>query len=323
MSKLEYFVQVEEDLFHKNVNYELMGKYLQFIDSFPTYPSNTHNRNWNPITEINDRKEDNNRYPFCLFTSYFANIYFGLRQCIEIDSLRYAIEKIKNIEEKNWALGTLIATTSSLASNYGGHFAQPIKITESNFAKIIESRSQSIFHEFSIRFINLALESEKKSYKIELLPGPFLQTLTKLEESNLGNNGIMIYVDAPYKRDEYSRYYHLLETLVQYNYPSSFGNGRVPKKGDGERFGSEFFTRNFNSLNEIFINLFSRILQNGWKCAWSYSNNGDANMKYIIEQVHDNTNCKTFSYSVPYVHRSQGRRGAKNVTEFLIFFIPI
>lgn len=33
-----------------------------------------------------------------LFCSYYGNSYFSIEQCIEIDSIRYGIEKIKNNE---------------------------------------------------------------------------------------------------------------------------------------------------------------------------------------------------------------------------------
>ena len=36
----------------------------------------------------------------------------------------------------------------------------------------------------------------------------------------------IIYADPPYTSDHYSRYYHLYETLLLYDYPSSEATGR-------------------------------------------------------------------------------------------------
>ena len=45
------------------------------------------------------------------------------------------------------------------------------------------------------------------------------------------------------KEKKYSRYYHLLETLVRYDYPESEGKGHISSKKAGERFSSEFFSK--------------------------------------------------------------------------------
>jgi adenine-specific DNA-methyltransferase len=39
-----------------------------------------------------------------------------------------------------------------------------------------------------------------------------------------------VYADPPYTRDQYSRYYHVYETLYKYDYPSIQGIGRTPSR---------------------------------------------------------------------------------------------
>src|SRR5690606_18929617 len=46
----------------------------------------------------------------------------------------------------------------------------------------------------------------------------------------------IVYADPPYTKDQYSRYYHLWETLVLYDYPKITGKGRY-REG---RFQTEF-----------------------------------------------------------------------------------
>lgn len=46
------------------------------------------------ITGIEDLNININKIPFCLFSLYFSGYYFGLKQSIEIDSIRYAIENV-------------------------------------------------------------------------------------------------------------------------------------------------------------------------------------------------------------------------------------
>jgi adenine-specific DNA-methyltransferase len=61
----------------------------------------------------------------------------------------------------------------------------------------------------------------------------------RLLPSMLRGGTAVIYADPPYSRAQYSRYYHLLETLVLYDYPEVTGKGRY-RAG---RFTTDFSQR--------------------------------------------------------------------------------
>lgn len=319
-------VDLEERILHGDADESTLKNYHDFIDTFPTYPSEAKLGSWNPKIEVELRKVNNRRYPYCLFSAYFANVYFGLRQCVEIDSLRYAIDQLENEYEKTWALGSLITTLSSIGTTFAAHFAQPkykdaASISLANISSVLEQRSFSVFHEFAVRLLNLAEESGKKNRRIEVQPGPWKLAIEALKES-LVNQSVLVYLDAPYKREEYSRYYHVLETAVTYSYPASIGKGKLPSKGR-ERFRSEFFTKNADLVNDSFVTVLASILQCGWMCAWSYSDTGDADIPKVIKALCEKVDCRIMSYSTPYEHRSQGKGVSnKKVTEYVILFVP-
>lgn len=259
-----------------------------------------------------------------MFSTYFTNTFFGLRQALEIDSLRYAIDQLTNETYRNWAMGALISTISALSTSYGGHFAQPKYsdpdlITLKNIYSLLEKRSQSIMHEFTVRFSMLLSEGLKSKFKVNILDGPWEKALDELKFIEKDKD-ILIYLDAPYTRDEYSRYYHVLETLVKYNYPSAAGKGKTPNKKIEERFRSEFHNRNKINVSNLFIKIISTIIKNGWKCAWSYSNNGLANIYEVIEEVSKECNCNVSSFCTPYDHHSHGGKKPKHVYEYVIVF---
>lgn len=312
----------EEKIFCSNTSEVLMQEYKHFMQTFPTLINLESTSQWNPKNEVMLRKRDSLRYPYCLFTSYFANVYFGVRQSVEIDSLRYSIDQLKDDNEKCWALGALIAAVSALGTTYGGHFAQPgyKDINMSNIVKIIDKRSPSIIHEFTVRLLNLSEQSQNTSRCIEAVPGPWSNALTILGDK-LRQQPVLVYLDAPYTREEYSRYYHLLETLVTYTYPSCTGIGLTPKSN--ERFKSEFFTKVASKVEDAVVNVITNILKRDWMCAWSYSDSGAANIYQVINSVHQETNCDVKSYSAPFVHKSQGGKKNKKVTEYLIIFSPM
>ncbi len=324
-SYLRDAIDFEDNLFCRDIDSTLVHDYSKFTNNFPILSKPGSGFVWDPKVEVKRRIENPMIYPYCLFTAYFANVYFGLRQCVEIDSLRYAIDQVQDKRQKQWALGVLVATISTLGTTFGGHFAQPPSldlenISNKKLSSIITTRSFSITHEFTVRLLNLSDKSEESKNDINIIQGPWQDALATFGHSFQPNLTTLVYLDAPYTREEYSRYYHVLETLVSYSYPSCTGKGLTPKPG--ERFRSEFFTRTESKIKQTITDIVVNILRRGWICAWSYSNTAAANMYEVIEFVSSATRCNVKSYCVPFVHKSQGGARPKNVLEYLIIFTP-
>lgn len=315
-------LETEEAIFHGDFSPSMVEKYQEFFRTFPLYPNAARCGAWEPTREVAERQGDPKKVPYCLATAYFANVYVGLRQAVEIDSLRYAIDQIPDEVDRAWALGSLITTISAVALTYAGHFAQPVlgkaeDITESRLPRIVERRAVSVMHEFAIRLLSLAEESEGSSYPVTIVPGPWRNAIETIQ-SHVSD--LTVYLDAPYTRDEYSRYYHVLETLSQYGYPSSMGPARIPSKVLGERFRSEFFTRNAELMRKTYADIILAVLERNWKCAWSYSDGGAVAPACVIDDVARRRNVHITSFSVPYVYKAQGGKRPKNVTEYLVVF---
>jgi hypothetical protein len=326
MSLVGSYIEQEDAFFHSDITPELVADYQEFHKDVPTYPNMKKPlKQWDPIAEVEERKTNNKLYPYCLFTSYFANMYLGVRQCTEVDSLRYAIDQLDDDCDRNWALGALVATVSSLATAYAGHFAQPPiasldKLTAHKVARLLEKRAYPITQEFCIRFSALAEESENAKHPIQTVAGPWENALMSCQDLLEKQQHVVVYLDAPYKREEYSRYYHVLETLVRYNYPACVGKGKIPDKRIGERLRSEFFTRNQSRMESALVKVISKTLERGWECLWSYADSGDANIAGVIDEVIRCCDCGIQSYVAPHQHKSQGGRMPKEVLEYAVFF---
>jgi len=266
----------------------------------------------NVSKEIDRRRSDKNIFPPILFTQYYANLFFGVRQSAEIDCLRVAIDGLENHDERQWALGALICAVSACADNYGGHFAQP-RFDPSSPEKLhgklketIARRTMSITQEFSARLVSLASESECVAHAIHEVDGPWQHALEQAK-SLLRGRQVTVYLDPPYTRDEYSRYYHVLETLVRYDYPVVSGKASIPVKGPEGRFASEFFTRNASSIEETIAKVISSCLENQWSCLWSYSSSGVADIPSVIERLEPLARHVDI-YKAKYSYKPQGRR---------------
>lgn len=319
-------LDLEKNVFHMDINKPnlVFEKYKEYIATVDLY-SSTEDTSEEILKKIQLYKGDNRAFPYCLFTYYFANIYFGLEQCMQIDSIRYALDKLDDKEVKDWGLGVLIVTVSSIASNHAGHFAQPKRVDEKSIVDVIEKRKKSAWLEFSKRLLAIAEESERYEYNIKVIEGPWENALEQVANAHPSN--LIVYLDAPYKRDEYSRFYHVLETVALYDYPASERKGRLRSKLNGERFKTEFFSKNTQVVEQYLKKVIVSILKVSKVCVWSYSNNAVASIPKVVDEVRREVSCKIYFYSIPHKHNSQRRkdktreRSSLVVIEYCIVFV--
>lgn len=313
----EYFLTTELEVDDK-------AEFIEWVKRYCRVGANEKIMDPESLAELDQHSKSVATLPGILYIRYYANLFFGVRQAAEIDSLRKAVDTISDPNDRAWALGALICAVSACADNYGGHFAQP-KFDISQPERILTSlkdtllkRSLSVTHEFSARLLNLGRESEKTKYPIDIIPGPWRKSIDIMQSLNVAQP-IMVYLDPPYTRDEYSRYYHVLETLVRYDYPSVSGKSSAPEKGSGGRFASEFFTRNSVSAENVISEIIKNCLKKGWDCTWSYSSSGLANIVNTIKQCEDCCESIEF-FQAQYSYKAQGKQRAKNVEEYIVVF---
>lgn len=167
------------------------------------------------------------RDEYMLFSLYYSNSYFSLEQCIEIDSIRCAIDKINTNKleddlEKSLLLVCLMHAVSEIVSSVGKNFAQPIKVTDSKgnikrFAikRCMRDRNMRIETPFRTMYTTLLNKNAIFSEENQVFSRDALEVLGE----NIMEAADTFYLDPPYTIDHYSRFYHVLETLVEYDYP--------------------------------------------------------------------------------------------------------
>jgi adenine-specific DNA-methyltransferase len=182
------------------------------------------------------------RFPYRLFTITFSGGYFGLSQCIEIDSIRFAVDhllhhRVIGRDQHRWMILALCQAACKVA-NTTGHFAQFLKVKKSNVDRFVRQRRRSVWSEWqdAIRgFRPLGSKTwrrRNRAFKCDALS--LLKSLHRTRRKPS-----VIYADPPYTNDHYSRFYHLYETLVRYDYPEAIGIGRYRP----DRFRSAFSLR--------------------------------------------------------------------------------
>src|SRR5258708_3802319 len=93
-----------------------------------------------------------NTFPYRLFTMSFSGTYFGLKQCIAIDSLKYAFdhllrEELIDKDAHRWFCLALCQALSRCTTS-PGHFAQPLHLKVRNGARFFRQRRRSIWTEW-------------------------------------------------------------------------------------------------------------------------------------------------------------------------------
>ena len=107
----ELLMKEEEILLNKN--FEKLGNFYAGLPRIWNEESWNVNNNLRKTLNISQRNQNNIlntslKFPSCLFTTYYIGSYFGLKQSIIIDSLRYSLESLFGKKERLSALSAII-----------------------------------------------------------------------------------------------------------------------------------------------------------------------------------------------------------------------
>jgi len=213
----------------------------------------------------------------------FRPAYFGVAQAAEIDSLRTAIESALAADDPVHDLCLAALVIAVCTCNSGPHFAQPPKLTSLKALRdIIERRARSVFWEFELALQRLAA---RRPLAMPFGPVTALDWRNALDAftADLGNvRPAGVYLDPPYSKLQYSRYYHVLNVLIAYDYPTSVGVGRYPPRA--QRFSSRFEYQPRAAERE-FGEVFARCSGAGLHLMLSYGDRGFLPISSLIEMM--------------------------------------
>ena len=167
--------------------------------------------------------------PYRLFSITYSGGYFGLAQSIEIDSIRFAISQLLSDRSINdvghrWLCLALCQAASKVATTTG-HFAQHLRANDRNCPRYVAQRRRHVWPEWlRAVFENHPIGTTSWRAQNRVYRRDAASLLNDLQQGRPRPS--VVYADPPYTRDQYSRYYHLYETLLHYDYPASHGSGR-------------------------------------------------------------------------------------------------
>jgi adenine-specific DNA-methyltransferase len=160
-----------------------------------------------------------------IVTSSYGGYYFSVQQAIMIDSLRETLPKRE--PGRTLCLATLIwAITRCVASP--GHTAQPFQPTSTALPFIAEAWERDVLQAVGDVFPMIA--ARKANVRGEAMVGD----AKDVAESVIAE-GDLVFVDPPYSAAQYSRFYHVLETVAQGSCGAVSGEGRYPPPSERPR----------------------------------------------------------------------------------------
>lgn len=251
---------------------------------------------------------------FCCFTNRYSGSYFSLLQCAEIDSIRCLLENARGFgrvgtNDFDWGLLCLGAAMLRCA-NTTGHFAQYLKPNQGNWRRIQRQYRKSVWEAWKSALKQLKPFGEqawRQKNRVSRLDA--LEALEKAEVTDLG----VVYCDPPYTNDQYSRFYHLWETLVLYDYPITTGNGLYRSN----RFATGF--SHVRGVSAAFEQLVSQVAAAGADIVLSYPSNGllhDAGND-PLEIIRQHFSSATLRKEISYGHSSMG--ASKGMQKNIVF----
>ncbi len=316
----------EKHFFKKEVSNSIIADYQMFCNDTPSVISpHTSNSIFKEfaalVAKVKPGQEKQNIDIPVLFLTYYANAYFGISQCCEIDALRDCIGNIDDLRIQRVLLSALMSAMSNTASTTT-HFAQYLKINgSSSYKNIVDKRSTSIIELFT-QYIN---EFKNKGLLSISAPKAECRNLDYLEllHSIPLDETIMVYADPPYFKEHYSRYYHILNTLCKYDYPTITVNPQTHEFSVG-RYREERNVSDFGKRKTALAAFKEMIKVCAQSKAWltiSYSSNSIVNVEDILAVL--NKYYDVQSISIPLKHSKQGRTSTADVNEFLFTGKPL
>jgi adenine-specific DNA-methyltransferase len=212
--------------------------------------------------------------PGALAATHYGGAYFGIGQAVEIDRLRAAIAGAEvSPWEQDALLTALLSAASECAFSPGKHFAQPHRIRDDKDQSFLQKRIlkdravdvRALFAERLAHIFDVAAPAREGHAAART-------TLAELLAEPSPAAGVqLIYADPPYTAQQYSRFYHVLETLVEHRVPRLLRRrGRVTTGVyPAERYLSPFCSR--QQAPQSFRDLMALSRQLGAHLLLSYS----------------------------------------------------
>lgn len=222
---------------------------------------------WGKANELNHLEAKNSQYVYlsrelCRQKSLigpvwnaYGGYYFSPLQALTFD---YMLKYLPKDPKQRKVCHAAIISAASQCAAAPGHTAQPFNPKGNGLKYIIEfwGKDPIIYFESSLK---------KISKEYALVPGQGLSSDAEFFTKQISNKDL-VFLDPPYSGVQYSRFYHVLETIARNKHYDVSGVGRYPSLS--ERPQSEY--SNVGTSKKALIRLLEKLGETGAKLIFTF-----------------------------------------------------
>lgn len=182
-----------------------------------------------------------------LVTSRYGGHYFSPMQALSLDAMLAVLPEAP--EARDVCLASAIVAASRCAAA-PGHTAQPFKATETASKYLLEAWSRDAFQAATVALRRIAPLSVKR--RGTTVVGDANEIAGCLRATDVA------FVDPPYSAVQYSRFYHVLETVARGWCGEVRGTGRYPSREERPRSLYSQRTKSRAAIGELLMRLSQR-----------------------------------------------------------------
>lgn len=228
------------------------------------------------------------------FSESYGDKYFAMPVAIKVGYIREQIELLRpqlTEKEYNILLASLIYSIDRLA-NTVGHFEAYIK-------KPTDKTT-----------MQMQLVEARSCHNVEIY-----RTDSNLLARQIQTD--VVYIDPPYNSRQYSRFYHVYETLVKWDKPELFGVARKPAPENMSEYCS---SRAFNAFQDLINHLQAKYIVVSYNNTYTSKSKSSQN-KITLEQIESALKAigETQVYTQRYNAFNAGKTNLADHKEYLFF----
>lgn len=266
------------------------------------------NRRWSTVEERVENDflgcQEDAREPGW-FARVYSDTYFSASQCRDIEAIRGRIDQFEDSDLRSVYLLAL-CSAMALCQSSPGHFAQYMPAAH---PRVQSLRSMSLMDAFVTRCKELSINVSNLGNRV--IRADALSLISSGQVSDLAGPGSVVYLDPPYTSAQYSRYYHLLETVVLNDEPEVNFKGLYRK----DRYQSPFCSS--SRVSDSFTKIIRDCSSQKWPLVISYSSHGLMGIDDLVELLRESYP-EVRVNGLRYNHSMQGRGVVQDRTEFVL-----
>jgi adenine-specific DNA methylase len=173
-------------------------------------------------------------------TRAYGGHYFSPEQAVWLDALRFKIPK--DDQARTVAIAAIIHAASECAAA-PGHTAQPFQFTETSKKYLSESWSKDPIQRTLSAFNRISAQHARRIGKAQVKDANIAAKILKEDD--------LVFIDPPYSAVQYSRFYHVFETVASGACGEVSGSGRYPSSDLRPKSAYSAITKSSDALNSL------------------------------------------------------------------------